>query len=94
MISRRRFLQHSGTLATGLSLGRTGWARGFADSNDGKLLDVSKLKPFVDPLPILPVVHGGPLRPDPNDASPPKAFYLPVRPGCVFQAYVRSDLLR
>ena len=35
-----------------------------------------------------------PLFTDPNDASPPKAFYLPIRPGCVFQAYVRSDLLR
>ena len=35
-----------------------------------------------------------PLFTDPNDASPPKALYLPLRPGCVFQAYVRSDLLR
>lgn len=31
---------------------------------------------------------------DPNDPTPPRAIYVPMRPGCVFQAYVRSDLLR
>ena len=31
---------------------------------------------------------------DPSDPAPPRAVYLPMRPGCVFQAYVRSDLLR
>lgn len=31
---------------------------------------------------------------DPNDPAPPRALYVPIRPGCVFQAYVRADLLR
>lgn len=31
---------------------------------------------------------------DPKDQSPPQAIYVPVRPGCIFQAYVREDLLR
>lgn len=31
---------------------------------------------------------------DPNDPAPPRALYIPLRPGCVFQAYVRADLLR
>jgi hypothetical protein len=31
---------------------------------------------------------------DPSDVPPPRAIYVPVRPGCVFQAYVRADLLR
>jgi hypothetical protein len=35
-----------------------------------------------------------PLFADPNDPPPPRAFYVPLRPGCVFQAYVRSDLLQ
>lgn len=30
---------------------------------------------------------------DPSDEPPPEAVYLPVRPGCVFQAYVREDLM-
>lgn len=29
----------------------------------------------------------------PGDAPPPEAVYVPVRPGCIFQAYVREDLL-
>jgi hypothetical protein len=29
----------------------------------------------------------------PSDTQPPKAVYVPVRPGCVFQAYVRQDLV-
>lgn len=28
-----------------------------------------------------------------SDQLPPEAVYLPTRPGCVFQAYVRSDLM-
>lgn len=35
-----------------------------------------------------------PLFSDPNDPAPPRALYVPLRPGCVFQAYVRSDLLQ
>jgi hypothetical protein len=35
-----------------------------------------------------------PLFVDPKDPSPPRAFYVPLRPGCVFQPYVRSDLLQ
>lgn len=31
---------------------------------------------------------------DPKDQPPPEAVYVPVRPGCIFQAYVREDLLR
>lgn len=31
---------------------------------------------------------------DPNDAAPLDAIYLPSRPGCVFRAYVREDLMR
>ena len=31
---------------------------------------------------------------DPKDDPPPEAIYVPVRPGCIFQAYVREDLLR
>lgn len=33
-----------------------------------------------------------PLFADPDDATPPQAVYLPTRPGCIFQAYVREDL--
>jgi hypothetical protein len=35
-----------------------------------------------------------PLFADPKDPAPPRALYLPLRPGCVFQPYVRADLLR
>lgn len=35
-----------------------------------------------------------PIFSDPNDPPPPRAIYVPMRPGCVFQAYVRADLLR
>jgi hypothetical protein len=35
-----------------------------------------------------------PLFSDPKDTPPPRAFYVPLRPGCVFQAYARSDLLQ
>lgn len=38
-------------------------------------------------------VHAVPVFSSPSEARPPKAVYLPVRPGCVFQAYVRADLL-
>lgn len=31
---------------------------------------------------------------DPGDAPPPEAVYVPVRAGCIFQAYVREDLMR
>jgi hypothetical protein len=31
---------------------------------------------------------------DPGDEPPPEAIYVPVRPGCIFQAYVREDLMR
>lgn len=68
-------MQHSGTLATGLSLGRTTWAKGFANADESRPLDATKLKPFVDPLPILPVVHGGPQRPDPEDSSRRIGYY-------------------
>lgn len=34
-----------------------------------------------------------PLYVDPADAQPPRAVYAPVRPGCVFQAYVREDAM-
>lgn len=30
---------------------------------------------------------------DPNDAAPLDAVYLPSRPGCVFRAFVREDLM-
>ena len=30
---------------------------------------------------------------DPGDDPPPDAIYVPVRPGCIFQAYVREDLM-
>ncbi len=30
---------------------------------------------------------------DPGDDPPPDALYVPVRPGCIFQAYVREDLM-
>jgi hypothetical protein len=35
-----------------------------------------------------------PLFADPKDPAPPRALYLPLRTGCVFQPYVRADLLR
>lgn len=37
--------------------------------------------------------RGIPLFADPGDEPPPEAVYLPVRPGCIFQAYVREDLV-
>lgn len=30
---------------------------------------------------------------DPKDTTPPRAVYVPLRPGCVFQAFVREDLV-
>jgi hypothetical protein len=36
--------------------------------------------------------QGVPLFASPEEATP-EAVYVPLRPGCVFQAYVRSDLL-
>lgn len=38
--------------------------------------------------------QGVPLFADPRDDPPPEAVYVPIRPGCVFQAYVREDLMR
>ncbi|HEY8998621.1 MAG TPA: multicopper oxidase domain-containing protein [Edaphobacter sp.] len=50
-----------------LALGMTG--------EPGQLMDVSKLAPFVDALPLLPTVHSGPTRPDPNDSSRRIPYY-------------------
>jgi hypothetical protein len=36
--------------------------------------------------------QGVPLFASPDEPTP-EAVYVPLRPGCVFQAYVRSDLL-
>ncbi|MDE1178704.1 MAG: multicopper oxidase [Edaphobacter sp.] len=74
MFSRRRFIQRGGALATGLTLGRKSWARGFA-GEPAQLIDATKLAPFVDPLPILPFVRSGPTRPDPNDSSRRIPYY-------------------
>lgn len=38
--------------------------------------------------------RGIPLFADPGDEPPPEALYVPLRPGCIFQAYVREDLMR
>lgn len=38
--------------------------------------------------------RGIPLFADPGDEPPPEALYVPMRPGCIFQAYVREDLMR
>lgn len=32
-----------------------------------------------------------PMFSDPRDTTPPRALYAPVRPGCIFQAYVREQ---
>lgn len=38
--------------------------------------------------------QGVPLFAAPTDPATPPAVYVPVRPGCIFQAYVRDDLYR
>lgn len=38
-------------------------------------------------------LHAVPVFASTSDDPPPDAVYLPTRPGCLFQAYVRADLL-
>ena len=38
-------------------------------------------------------LHAVPVFASRSDDPPPDAVYLPTRPGCLFQAYVRADLL-
>lgn len=74
MISRRRFIQNSGAIATGLSLGNKPFALA-QEQAQAQLVDVSKLASFVDLLPVLPPAHSGPTRPDPNDATRRIPYY-------------------
>lgn len=73
MIDRRKFLEGSGLIAAGLLLQENA----LADSR-GKmvsLLDPSTLSPFVDPLPLPPVVKSVGLRPSPEHPSHRIPYY-------------------
>jgi spore coat protein A, manganese oxidase len=73
LISRRKFLQRAGVLATGLSLEKAAVASGMAAPSQA--LDPNTLKPYIDPLPIPAVLKSSGSKPDPDDAKKTLPFY-------------------
>ncbi len=71
MISRRTFLEHATTLAAGLSLKKTAFAR----SVTTPALDPNTLRPWVDPLPFPEIARSTGSRPDPENPSQNLPFY-------------------
>ena len=63
MITRRRFLERTGILAAGISVGNL------------TTLDPDKLRPWVDPLPIPEIAQPSGMRPSPEDASLQLPYY-------------------
>jgi spore coat protein A len=70
LITRRRFLEGTGVLAAGFSVGPL-------PSSPPKLttLDADKLTPWVDPLPIPDIAKPSGMRPSPEDASLKIPYY-------------------
>jgi spore coat protein A, manganese oxidase len=74
MLSRRRFLGRAGVLAAGLTLERTA-ASAAAPPPASRALDLSKLTPYVDPLPIPELLHSQEMRPSPDDPKVKLPYY-------------------
>lgn len=72
MLSRRRFLGRAGIVAAGLTLER---AVAGAAPPAPTALDLSKLTPYVDPLPIPELLHSKEMRPSPDDRKVTLPFY-------------------
>jgi spore coat protein A len=72
-LTRRRFLRRAGVVAAGLALERA--AAVAAPPPVPTALDLSKLTPWVDPLPIPEVLHSTEMRPSPDDAKVKLPYY-------------------
>jgi spore coat protein A, manganese oxidase len=80
VITRRKFLQRSSLLATGLASGKTGLLSAMnmttpAVATMPAALDVSTLPKFVDPLPVPEIARSQGRRPNPDDSKLSVPFY-------------------
>ena len=76
MITRRKFLEHSGLVATALAAGnRHLFAMTQAPATMAAALDVNTLAKFVDPLPTLAIAKATGRRPSPTDPKTSVPFY-------------------
>jgi spore coat protein A len=78
LISRRRFLEQAGIATASLlwneiPFAQTSGATG--ESDRSKIIDPNSLMPFVDALPLLPIVKSDGTRPDPQNPSRQIAYY-------------------
>ncbi len=76
MITRRRFLGNSSLLAAGMAVSR----QAAAASTPSAPLNAFTLKPWVDPLPILPIAASSGVRPSPENPAVKLPYYrIPMR---------------
>src|ERR1700678_2727536 len=79
MITRRKFLQHSGQLAAALSAGKGVLLNAITTKHPMPImpaaLDVNTLAQFVDPLPIPQLAQRQGLRPSPTDSKTSVPFF-------------------
>jgi spore coat protein A len=73
LISRRKFLRRAGAVAAGLTFNRS--AESAPPPLPSTALDLDKLTPYVDPLPIPEIVRSTGLRPSPDDPNVKLPFY-------------------
>src|ERR1700753_3251118 len=70
LITRRRFLGQTGLLAAGAAIPKQA-----ADGYSAPSLNAGTLKPWVDPLPLLPAATSNGLRPAPGNSSVKVPYY-------------------
>jgi spore coat protein A, manganese oxidase len=77
LITRRRFLGQTGLLVAGTAVNQNSLA---TDSKAAPSLNSSTLKPWVDPLPLLPIAKSSGMRPSPDNAGVKVPYYrMPMR---------------
>ncbi len=72
MITRRRFLGHTGLLVAAAATHRQSRA---AETKPAPSLNANTLKPWVDPLPIVPLAKSSGMRPSPENAGVKVPYY-------------------
>ncbi len=73
MITRRRFLGQTGLLVAGTAI--QGQSRPTEPAKPAASLNASTLKPWVDPLPIVPLAKSSGMRPSPEDPHVKLPYY-------------------
>ena len=73
MITRRRFLGQTGLLVAGTAI--QGQSRPTGATRPAASLNASTLKPWVDPLPIVPLAKSSGMRPSPEDPQVKVPYY-------------------